>query len=282
MRNLILSTLTFTTLFGAHAKEGLDYIAPKNKNLQAWNNTFMYTLTKKNAYNFTLDSMGTVSALFKKETTDGAYIGLITAKHVVVDKVNLEGRLFRNMKYNTVINLAEEMEELTSFKIMNTYTSLPYDLGLLVIKVSQAEAKTITPHKLTEKCNYGEGSKLSIIGFPAVMYRNKTDQVVPIPLPNIITKRISEGRYVEDYISNENGPMVATTADAMPGNSGGPVLDEKGYLMGVQAAVKFAGLKYHGHESRKYLIGHSWIVECKKMKEFALKSWDEFLLSAPE
>lgn len=282
MKHLLLLSLFVSTIFAVEAKEGLDYKAPQGKNLKAWNHTFMYTLTKKNAYNFTLDSMGTVSVLFKKEIEDGAYIGLITAKHVVVDKDNLGGRIFRNMKYNTVINLAEEIEELTDFKFMKTYTSLQYDLGLLVIKVSTAEAKKMTPLKLTEKCNYGEGSPLSIIGFPAVMYRHRSDQVVPIALPSIITKRISEGRYVEDYITNENGLMVATTADAMPGNSGGPVIDAQGNLMGIQAAVKYAGLKYHGLESRKHLIGHSWIVECKRVKEFAQKSWDEFQMSVPE
>jgi hypothetical protein len=97
----------------------------------------------------------------------------------------------------------------------------------------------------------------------------------------VIKKRFSEGFFVSETVKNEYGPLVGTTADAMHGNSGGPVIDLNGNLVSVQAAVKYDAIKYFGYERKNYYSAHSWIVDCKEMQQFAKKSWRDFLETLP-
>lgn len=281
MKFLLLSLMTLlsTNIFGS---EGFTD-SPKKKFQNAWDNTFMYAAVKKNYYNFELISYGTVSVLFKRETVNSAYVGLITAKHVIQDNAGKNVKLIKKIQYDTVIDSSESVEEIPDFKLVKSETSSTHDLGLLIIKVPLEVAKTITPLSLSFNCNnLTEGDPLVILGFPAVFQRRALDQNIAIKDPSVIRKRYSEGFFVHETNKNEYGPLVGTTADAMHGNSGGPVVDLNGNLVSVQAAVKYDGIKYFGYERKNYYSAHSWIIECKETQAFAKKSWNDFLGSLPE
>jgi S1-C subfamily serine protease len=258
-------------------KEGFED-SPQNKFQNAWDNTFMFAATKKNAHNFSLERYGTASVVFKKETLSGAYIGLVTAKHVIQDNKGLTTKLIRSIQYDTMIDSSESVNEINDYTIVSSNTSSNYDVGLLVIKVPLEEAKQLTPLTFTN-CSLAQGDPLVIIGFPAVMQRKKFDQNEVIKDSSVIRKRISEGFLVNEYAKNEYGSLIGTTADAMHGNSGGPVLDENGNFVSVQAAVKYDGIKYFGYERKNYYSAHSWIVDCNETKAFAFSSWQDFLAS---
>jgi S1-C subfamily serine protease len=272
MKYLLLSLL-FCASFSVMAKEGLFESTPKKIHQNAWNNTFMYTTYINKNGNFSLDRFGTISVLFQKKLGSDVYLGMITAKHVIKDNLDRPTKILKNIEYDTVINTNFNDQSIGDYKIIDSMVSSDYDLGLLIIKVSEQVAKDITPHTFAEKCDLREGDSLTILGFPAVMQRADYNQRVKVTHSNTITKRWSSGEFVNTHIRNEYGAMLGTTADAMHGNSGGPVLDEKGKLVSIQAAVLDHGVEFFGNN----VTPHSWIVDCKITKNFALKSWDRFI-----
>lgn len=242
----------------------------------------MYAAVKKSGDSFSIERYGSVSVVFQKKSGDDVYLGLITAKHVVMDNVGFETKLFKTLRYDAILDTSESAYPLQNYSIVQIKTSAEFDLALIIVKVSSGEAKVLPAIPITEKCSLSEGDALVIIGFPAVMQRAYRDQNVFISSPKVITKRWSTGQYVNERAKNEYGPLIGATADALHGNSGGPVIDSQGKLIGVQAAIKYNGLKYYGNESRNNLVGHSWIVDCQATKNFALKSWDFFLETIEE
>jgi hypothetical protein len=158
MKFLLLSLLTIlssTTLASDNTfeyklvSEGFSD-SPRKKFQTAWDNTFMFATVQKNYYNFALVDYGTVSVLFKKETATSAYIGFITAKHVLQANVGKKVKLIKNLQYDSVIDSGESVEEISEFSVEKSETSPTHDLGLLIIKVPLQNSKSLTPLKRSQ------------------------------------------------------------------------------------------------------------------------------------
>jgi S1-C subfamily serine protease len=144
------------------------------------------------------------------------------------------------------------------------------DLALLRVNVPAEVARAFKPLPLLEDCaELYVAQAVYLIGYPMMIDR-RYSRVKPVD-KHLKIKRWSRGLLVDNVHFREGGQLeylLATTADILPGNSGGPALDECGRLLGVtQGLHRTKDDRYSGVE-KEPLRYHSYLVRCEYLEDF--------------
>jgi len=146
------------------------------------------------------------------------------------------------------------------------------DLALLRVVVPRSPQ---TPHalKLPKDCTLGRDLKVYSIGFSQT--RLRTDPgAKAIAGKNETFKRWSEGVTtgpVKVSVKGQSYALHGTTVDVIPGGSGGPMLNDKGEVIGVfKATTSIAknNYAYKGNETPGPLAPASLMTDCETLKKF--------------
>ena len=140
------------------------------------------------------------------------------------------------------------------------------DLALLRAKVDKTMVLP-KPIEIARMCNFiRPGTNTYAIGFPDLMKRQMWESPIPANA-KILHKRWSDGVILRGLIyASDMGPVVAmiTSTDLLPGSSGGPILDNTGFQVGVAVAMpKTATYQYVSNDE-----GHGKVVPCEYLWPF--------------
>ncbi len=137
------------------------------------------------------------------------------------------------------------------------------------------EFESITPIPIAGECDIYVDDEVYIIGFPYTPDRLKANHTF-IANPDSVVRRWSQGYVVDfeysDYYFGASTPQwLTTTADALPGNSGGPALSANGDLLGVVDSVKESNGNtdaYVGNDVIEPRRSHSLLTRCEDVTSF--------------
>jgi S1-C subfamily serine protease len=156
------------------------------------------------------------------------------------------------------ITLAASPQRLSGIEVVARDDA--YDMALIKV-ATPAAVKLAIPIKVDGKCDAALRQEIYAVGFPGVGKRRS------LRLGREV-KRWSKGEYVGLGRADQNGVMatyIASTVDSLPGNSGGPVVDAAGVLIGV--VVKGASNAENGFrydvDPRKKDDWQSFLVPCQ-------------------
>lgn len=135
---------------------------------------------------------------------------IVTNFHVIAEADNIAVTLIDGVKYNATIVGAEPRK----------------DIAVLKIKISKKLDKTFH-EMLTDVSSIIVGQKAIAIGNPFGLDHTLTVGIIS-----------ALGRSMESIGGVTIRDMIQTDAAINPGNSGGPLLDSRGYLLGMNTAIK--------------------------------------------
>lgn len=295
---VILGLLCFKSTVLAEGLVGIQKIPVKegfsesNSNIKfknAWNATVAVVVRQANADgslklvndSWTMTSFGSGVALYKLDEGGTSYVGVLTARHVInyPNTIPMPFKEFVLSVDESGLH-PERVKEYENIKLVSKELSDEADLAFLVVEIPNGQVANMINPSLANNCHVDKGVSLALIGFPDVSSRPSEAQKTPISSPNIITKRISAGVYVGDYgdVKGSPGPAWGSTVDDLHGNSGGPLINRNGDIVGVDSGGQDTpGNPYIGNEKSDNLISHGYQTDCTRTKDFAQKMWQKFL-----
>jgi S1-C subfamily serine protease len=165
------------------------------------------------------------------------------------------------------ITLAARPQRLSDIALV--YVDDAYDLA--VIKVAaRATLHAAAPISVGDACDRALHQEIYAIGFPGVGKRRSLRLAQEM-------KRWSKGEFVgfgKAEFQGTQSVYIAASVDSLPGNSGGPVIDAQGALVGVVvkgAAAPENGFRYDVDPKKKG-DWHSFLVPCQAVVRIMQRS----------
>ena len=206
-------------------------------------------------------SLGFGSGFFV--TNDGH---LLTNHHVVnnpgIDKIAVTGKAFSN--------------ELLEARIV--WVVPDYDLA--VIKLVKPQG--VTPLEILSK-NVDKGAQIWALGYPGKQLENmnpfgESFDDIDATLTTGIVSRVFQGAVTD---SSTRYPLIQHTADISEGNSGGPLLDECGYVVGINTAKTDSAVE-QVNDTDFFAVGSQGILKLLNSRIPGISEVDRCTVKEPE
>lgn len=227
----------------------------------------------------TIYDAGTASLVWKRKSASKWDLYFLTANHGVDakcegGKICPHTYLVRDLRGRSMNNkfTPDQLQGLFFEEVDVVDKSTNPDLALLHVIAPLSTANIPDPISLPTSCEISPNDKLFTVGFPAAAGRTNPLSA-PIPNKDEIEKSWSHGVFVDKFHAGDGDNIklyFGTTIDALEGNSGGPVLNTDGTIVGVLVKIsgdKDKGFRYDGNEDPKSLDWHSLSVRCEYLQD---------------
>lgn len=247
---------------------GYDEVALPKAVDKNWDSIFLVQAKEADSE---LYAFGTAFLIETSQDSKGQDLYFLTNNHVV--RNSSEITIYKESEINvTDFGFEQESYELQIDNVKILKSLEQPDLALMHVRIKK-DVDVPKPVKFSEDCQLQQKEELFIIGFPTVSLRTAKNHL-PIHDQKKVYKRWSKGISlgIREFNLEENQQVInglATTADAIGGNSGGPVLNQNGDLVAVLmgANVDESG-GYKGSEDPNNLKFHSTAISCTIVKDF--------------
>lgn len=161
-----------------------------------------------------------------------------------------------------------------TFKARLTRFNKQHDLALLAVKAPLAQTYHLNVLDVAQTCNISLGEGVVNIGHPGMMTR------APGPMNSdrrqLGLKRWSHGFFLGLAPGEVGTPRVYgyTTADSLPGNSGGPVVSECGGLLGLSRLISSPSTAlFHAYMGKEDFRDAQALSLCSVPDSFEFYPW---------